>query len=455
MEFFNFMLMPTVGYNGEEVVLRAPAATGTNLAMVLQYTGWEDECLSWKNGCYFGTSLSGFSPTYKITGPGAISFFKDFFVNSFENFPEGRAKHGIMCREDGIIMNDGVIMHTSGDEYLTNWLNPYIQYCFETNQKKYNAVGENITGQMFLYQIAGSTSLQILEKASGDNLHGIKFFHSKYAKIAGHEVIILRLGMAGTLAYEVHGPADVSTDVYNTIWKAGQNYGMKKLGQVAYMCNHTEDGFPQANYHFPYPWYEDPKFSEWLHRFPGMGWINFNSIFLGSMGSDPKKRYRNPVELGWGGVIRFDHDFVGREALQNLVRNPSRVIVTLEWNADDVADVFRSQFDGSERPYQSIEAPNTFNFINGRTVYVADRVLVDGKPVGISSGRCRSVFYHKMISLCSIEPKYAEIGTEVTVIFGDEGHRQKEIRAKVARFPYLREERNSDVDVNKIPHGNE
>jgi glycine cleavage system aminomethyltransferase T len=454
MEFFNFMLMPTVGYNGEEMLLRAPATPGTNIATASQYTGWEDEVLSWKNGCYLGTSLSGFSPTYKVTGPGAVKFFRDFFVNSFENFPAGRAKHGIMCRDDGIIMNDGMMIHTREDEYLTNWLNPYIQYCFEANLQKYDAVGENITGQMFLYQIAGPTSLQILERASGENLHDIKFFHCKYTKIAGHEVLVLRMGMAGTLAYEVHGAADVSTNVYNAIWGAGQNYGMKKLGQVAYMCNHTEDGFPQANYHFPYPWYEDQKFAEWLDQRPGAGWINYSSIFLGSMGPEPKKRYRNPVELGWGGMIKFDHDFVGKEALQKLVGDPNRVMVTLEWNADDVADVFRSQFDGSEQPYQSIEAPNTFDYVGGRTVYIADQVLADGKLAGISSGRCRSIFYHRMISLCSIEPTYAKIGTAVTVIFGDEGNRQKEIRAKVARFPYLQEERNPDIDVSKIPHGN-
>ena len=58
-----------------------------------------------------------------------------------------------------------------------------------------------------------------------------------------------------------------------------------------------------------------------------------------------------------------------------------------------------------------------------------------------------------MISLCTIEPEYAELGREVEVIWGSEGKRQKRIRATVARYPYHDEGRNSDVDVSAIPRG--
>ena len=40
------------------------------------------------------------------------------------------------------------------------------------------------------------------------------------------------------------------------------------------------------------------------------------------MGHDYKARYRNPVELGWAGMIKFDHEFVGRDALEKEVANP-------------------------------------------------------------------------------------------------------------------------------------
>ena len=52
-----------------------------------------------------------------------------------------------------------------------------------------------------------------------------------------------------------------------------------------------------------------------------------------------------------------------------------------------------------------------------------------------------------MISLCTIDRDCAGIGTELTVKWGDFGGPIKDIRASVARFPYLQEERNQDVDV--------
>ena len=77
--------------------------------------------------------------------------------------------------------------------------------------------------------------------------------------------------------------------------------------------------------------------------------------------------------------------------------------------------------------------------------------LEGGKVVGVSSGRQYSYYFRKMLSLCSIDVGHGEIGEQVTVLWGEPGTRQKEIRAKVARFPYLEEQRNEDVDVNTIP----
>ena len=127
--------------------------------------------------------------------------------------------------------------------------------------------------------------------------------------------------MAGTLAYEVHGNIEDAHDVYETIFDAGKRYGMRKLGQLAYMMNHTEDGFPQAYYHFPYPWYEDPGFAEYLDKNGGHPSMT-NFACAGSMGPDRRLRYRNPIELSWAGMIKFDHEFTGRKALEKIVARP-------------------------------------------------------------------------------------------------------------------------------------
>jgi glycine cleavage system aminomethyltransferase T len=86
----------------------------------------------------------------------------------------------------------------------------------------------------------------------------------------------------------------------------------------------------------------------------------------------------------------------------------------------------------------------------GNLVLYADQVLKSGKAVGVSSGRAYSAWYRQMISLCSIDSGQAELGTRVTVLWGDPGVRQKEIGATVSRFPYLDVGRNEDVDVSEI-----
>ena len=171
----------------------------------------------------------------------------------------------------------------------------------------------------------------------------------------------------------------------------------------------------------------------------------------GSLGTDPELRYVNPYELGWGRTVNFNHDFRGKDALARIRDSAHRQMVCLEWNDEDVVDVWASQF-GTEEPYETMEQAEDYD-PTGQFEYRADKVMDGDKVVGVSTGRIFTWYYRKMISLCTIEPEYAELGREVEVIWGSEGKRQKRIRAKVARYPYLSEERNSDVDVASIPRG--
>jgi glycine cleavage system aminomethyltransferase T len=92
-----------------------------------------------------------------------------------------------------------------------------------------------------------------------------------------------------------------------------------------------------------------------------------------------------------------------------------------------------------------------FGQSHGYGILYADKVLKEGKEIGISSGRNYSYYYRDMLSLASVDVVHAALGTELTVLWGDEGTRQKEIRATVSRFPYLNENRNENIDVSTIP----
>lgn len=425
----------------------------------LEFNGWREESDSWKEGAYLGAAIS-LPPVYVVKGPEAERFLSEYFVNDFSRLAVGGSRHAIACDRRGRIMIDGVLLRTAEDEFYTCWLDPYIGYVFA--KSSYKATGEALTGQRFLLQVGGPRSLEILERAAQEDLHDVEFGYHRLTKIAGAEVRVFRLGMAGTLSYEVHGDVADGQRVYRAIWEAGRGLGLQKLGHRAYMLNHTENGFPQAYYHFPYPWYEDPDFAQYLNQRPEAGFLVASPRLLGSMGENIEERYVTPFDTGWENRISWDHEFVGREALLEIAKAPRRTVVTLEWNAEDVADVYASQFRDEGPRYEPIsDLPNDIHFDAGvldqrtglpRTMaYHADRVMKDGRRIGFSAGRMVSHTYRRMISLGFIEREEAVLGNEVVVVWGSPGWPEKEIRATVARFPYLTLPRNSEFDVDKVP----
>jgi hypothetical protein len=126
--------------------------------------------------------------------------------------------------------------------------------------------------------------------------------------------------------------------------------------------------------------------------------FNIAGSFEGNQISD---WYRSPVELGWGKNIKFDHDFIGRKALEPEVADPKRLMRTLVWNADDVVDVYASMF-GAERPYDYMDMPR-----DQRGFTYADKVIKNGKLVGVSTSRCYSYYFRESCRSARLTPRVA------------------------------------------------
>ena len=143
--------------------------------------------------------------------------------------------------------------------------------------------------------------------------------------------------------------------------------------------------------------------------------------------------------------MKFDHDFIGRAALEAEVADPKRTVVTLRWNPEDVVDIYASLLQPGEE-YKTIDLPTSPPWSEGMNIH-ADHLLKDGRPIGVSSGTIYSYHYREVLSHANIDVDQAEIGNEVVVQWGDHGRRIKDVRATVERFPYLTDPRNSDVDT--------
>jgi vanillate/3-O-methylgallate O-demethylase len=149
--------------------------------------------------------------------------------------------------------------------------------------------------------------------------------------------------------------------------------------------------------------------------------------------------YMTPYALGYGPFVKFDHDFIGREALEKMAGKPQRKKVTFAWNSEDVEKVFASMFRPGEH-YKYIDMP-----LSNYTSASYDKVLGNGKTVGVSMFTGYSYNERSMLSLGAVDPDI-EIGNEVKVVWGEEGggsqkptverHKQIEIRAIVSPVPY-------------------
>jgi glycine cleavage system aminomethyltransferase T len=436
---------------GEGAFTTVPAFGG----IPLEYLGYEPEILASKTTAYLGTALNAMSPVYDVSGPDAIEFLRSVCINSFKNFQVGQIRHAVLCNDKGQIITDGVVARIEEGVYRTYWLAPALD--FRLINSGLDVQGTDQSGKEFFFQLAGPRTLEVLEAAAQEDLHDIAFGRHRTSTIAGVPVRILRLGMAGTLGYEVHGDSADAEAVYRAIWEAGQPFGLIKQGQTAYLMQHTEAGFPNINLHYPLPWYEEPEMAAYFDTQPMQNFYNKYRHFFGSVGPDAEARFVTPYQVGWGKMVDFSHDFIGKEALQREAEADHWATVTLVWNEEDIADVVASKFRGRDvEPYDRIDdRPYDIYFNLGGQIgfgYHADWVLADGERIGTSTGRINSVYYRRMISLGFIDKRYAAEGTQLTVLWGRPGTPQKEIRVTVGRYPYFDLTNNNAVDVSAIPH---
>ena len=436
-------------FASDSVLFKGAYATINMLGTVLplEYTGAREEYLACRNTAWLGSALNC-SPVLDITGPDAAKFLNKYCVNrDFSLMQPGMSKHAVMCNERGNMIADGVVMYRGEGVYRTYWLAPVIFYYTLT-------CGMDVKGEWkqdeYFFQIDGPKSLEILEEATQTDLHDIKFAKNRTVKICGTDMVVHRLGMSGGLAYEVHGDAKDAETALIRLREVTEKFGGKMQGFRNYTyLNHTPAGYPNQFQHFCYDLYSgDPGLAAFAKENcpPQYG--------TGSAEEDQEAFHVTPYDIGWGYLVNMNHDFVGKEALMAAKQAQKKQMVTLEWNADDVADVFASQFRGQDvQPYDPLEA-YTPNYNGGLPIPTrGDWVVADGEKIGIAVGRTYAFYEQRMISLASIKKEYAVEGKELTILWGRKGFPVKEIRARVAPFPYYNGEyRNETFDTEKIPH---
>ena len=151
-------------------------------------------------------------------------------------------------------------------------------------------------------------------------------------------------------------------------------------------------------------------YREWLGADSFEASLSLGGSLVSDNGED---YYLTPWDIGYGHIVRFDHDFVGRAALEAKKDRPHRHKVTLRWSRDDVVRVFASMFSQGDR-YKYMDMPASHY-----ATCPYDLVSKDGSPVGLSHYPVYTTNVAGWISLALVDEAVAAPGTEVTITWGE------------------------------------
>ena len=437
---------------GNPVTLLRNSQTGPYVYPVVppEYTNWRDEQRGWQETCVLFNQSYHMTDMY-VSGPDAFRLLEGLGINSFNKFVPNKAKQFVACNYDGYVIGDVILFYLEenlfnlvGRPSVHNWVRYHCETggfdaTTEVDERAAARLGTGpVTRKAYRYQVQGPNALRLLEKVTGETVPEVRFFNMIDFTIADKRVRGLRHGMAGQAGFELFGPWGEGDSVKAALVEAGQEFGLRLVGARAYSSNTLESGWIPSPLPAIYTGDKMKPFREWL---PGNGYEAIASLGGSFYSGDIADYYLTPWDLDYGRILKFDHDFIGREALETMAGQPHRKEVTLALDNEDVTRALGTMFQAEGRA-------KYFDFPSA--VYATlpyDRVTKDGKTIGISTWCGYSANEGRMLTLAILAPECAVPGTEVKFVWGEEGggsskptverHVQTEIRAIVSPVPYV------------------
>ncbi len=423
-----------------------------------EFSNWRDEQRAWRETCVL-FDQSHHMVDMIVEGPDVFEFMSKLTINTFNNFTVGKAKQMVPISHDGFVIGDGILFYEAEEKMVFVGRQPsanWIQYHAETSGMNVKAhyddrspsktFGKEVKRVHYRFQIQGPNAAQVIEKLNGGPVPEIKFFNFDKIKLNGREVWALRHGMSGAPGLEIWGPYEDYLTVRQEIVEAGKEFGLVEVGARTYASNTLESGWIPSPLPAVYTGEAMKPYREWLDA---NGYEGFAGAIGGSFVSDNiQDYYMTPYDLGYGPFIKFDHDFIGRAALEAMDPAQQRKKVTFAWNGEDVMKALATYFAKEGPVAKFIDLP-----ISNYTSAGHDKVCdANGNVKGLSMFTGYSYNERTMLSLGVVNAD-VEIGDELTLWWGEpdggtdkptvEDHEMFPIRVIVSPTPYSEVARNT------------
>jgi sarcosine oxidase subunit alpha len=208
------------------------------------------ECRATRSACgIFDASTLG---KIEVVGHDAVTFMNRLYVNSWERLAVGRARYGVLLRDDGFVYDDGVVARLSEDRFhvttttggaarVLGMMEDYLQ----TEWSELSVWLTSTTEQWAVIAVQGPNARRVLEGLVDVDIAAAAMPHMSV--VTGHicnvPMRLFRVSFTGELGFEVNVPADYGTAVWEAVCEAGRAHGLTPYGTETMHVLRAEKGY--------------------------------------------------------------------------------------------------------------------------------------------------------------------------------------------------------------------
>ncbi|MEM9755118.1 MAG: sarcosine oxidase subunit alpha family protein [Pseudomonadota bacterium] len=187
-----------------------------------------------------------------VQGPDAGRLLDMLYTGKMSTLAEGRCRYGLMCSENGFLIDDGVVARLGPDTFLCHTttggadrIHAHMEEWIQTEWWDWQVYTANLTEHYAQVAVVGPQARRVLETLGGMDLsaEALPFMHWAEGTLGGIPARVFRISFSGELSYEVAVPAGHGPAFWDAVATAGAPYGITPYGTEALHVMRAEKGF--------------------------------------------------------------------------------------------------------------------------------------------------------------------------------------------------------------------
>ncbi|MEX5726777.1 sarcosine oxidase subunit alpha [Rhodovulum iodosum] len=187
-----------------------------------------------------------------VSGPDAPEFLDRIYTNMMSTLKQGRCRYGLMCSENGFLMDDGVVVRLDEQTFLCHTtsggaehVHQHMEEWLQTEWWDLKAYTANVTEHYAQVAVVGPKARQLLDRLGGMDLakEALPFMGWAEGEVAGIPARVYRISFSGELSFEVAVPANRGRQFWDACLEAGADLGVAPYGTEALHVMRAEKGF--------------------------------------------------------------------------------------------------------------------------------------------------------------------------------------------------------------------